>query len=237
MKNQIQSYEQILASLEASDMTITARKTWLTKALKEHEKYCKSIETKFYRYGWTHYYGNPLNEDIIAAEYDQLEELKIARDMLDEPWKKAAKSSKASKPTKVEKPTASETAIVELTKSMANLTSQLSELTKVVAENTKDIKQLAALQSEASLKARWMPEQPKVDKPKRVKTTAKVVEDKVAVKKSSTSFLRDLFGGTFVPVKAETSAKSKKSTKVDRKEYNPHGNGFTARKKAYMEVR
>lgn len=234
MKNQIQSAQDILSSI--SDMTITAQKTWLTKALKEHEKYCKSIETKFYRYNWTHYYGNPLNEDIIAAEFEQLEELYIARESLDKPSKKVVKVAKASKPVQ-EKPSASETAIVELTKSMANLTSQLSELTKVVAENTKDIKQLAALQSEASLKARWMPEQPKVDKPKRVKTTAKVVEDKVAVKKSSTSFLRDLFGGTFVPVKAETSAKSKKSTKVDRKEYNPHGNGFAARKKAYMEVR
>jgi Tfp pilus assembly protein FimV len=232
MKNQIQSYEQILASLEASDMTKTARKTWLTKALKEHEKYCKSIETKFYRYGWTHYYGNPLNEDIIAAEFDQLEELKIARDMLDEPWKKATKSSKASKPTKVEKPSASDTAIVELTKSMANLTSQLTELTKVVAQNSKDIAVIQ--QSVAKLNE---PAPKREAKPKRVKTTAKVVEDKVAVKKSSTSFLRDLFGGTFVPVKAETSAKSKKSTKVDRKEYNPHGNGFTARKKAYMEVR
>jgi len=225
-------------------MKSSSQKAWLTKNINQHTEYIRTIEDKFYNRKWKHYYGEPLNEEVIRFEVDQLRELMQARLKLD--GKKVAESKPLPK-VKSEKPkptaqTVTELAmlsnITELTKSVANLTGQLGELTKIVTQNSKDI---AALQSTINLTNRWLPEQPKVAKTtKKAKAVAsapaKVVEDKsvqsVQPKKSSKSLLEELFG-SFRTVKADKP----KTEKSDRKEYNPYGTGYKASKMSRMEVR
>jgi Tfp pilus assembly protein FimV len=235
----ITTAEAIIASI--SDMKVSSQKAYITKNINQQADYIKTIEDKFYNRQWKHYYGEPLNEEVILNEIAQLEELVGAKALLNgEDWQKvsAKKSAKAVKSKAVvsetPKPTASETALAELTKSMTNLTSQLTELTKVVVKNSVDI---ASIQKQIETI-----NQPKVTKvttpvrksqPKAVASKkAEIIEDKPAIKKTSKSLLEELFG-SFRTVKADKP----KSTKPSRKEYNPYGNSYKAKKMAYMEVR
>jgi Tfp pilus assembly protein FimV len=246
MKNQtISTAKDILSSI--SDMKSSSQKAWLTKNINQHTEYIRTIEDKFYNRKWKHYYGEPLNEEVIRFEVDQLRELMNARAFLNgEKIEKVADKPVAKQKSEAPKPTAqtaTELALVELTRSVTNLTGQLGELTKIVTQNSKDI---AALQSTINLTNRWLPQQPKVEKQtKTTKTTktakpkavasapAKVVEDKsIQPKKTTKSLLEELFG-SFRTVKADKP----KAEKSDRKEYNPYGTGYKANKMARMEVR
>lgn len=246
MKNQtISTAKDILSSI--SDMKSSSQKAWLTKNINQHTEYIRTIEDKFYNRKWKHYYGEPLNEEVIRFEVDQLRELMNARAFLNgEKIEKVADKPVAKQKSEAPKPSApsaTELALVELTKSVTNLTGQLGELTKIVTQNSKDI---AALQSTINLTNRWLPQQPKVEKqtkttktaktakPKAVASApAKVVEDKsVQPKKTSKSLLEELFG-SFRTVKADKP----KAEKSDRKEYNPYGTGTRGYKMSRMEVR
>ena len=235
----ITTAKAILASI--SDMKVSSQKAYLTKNINQQADYIRTIEDKFYNRKWKHYYGEPLNEEVILNETAQLEELVGAKALLNgEDWQKvsAKKTAKAVKPKAVvsetPKPTASETALIELTKSMTNLTSQLTELTKVVSKNSTDIasiqKQIETMNKPKVTKV-TVPVQKSQPKAVAAKKPA-IVEDKQPVKKTSKSLLEEIFG-SFRTVKAETP----KQTKPSRKEYNPYGNGYKAKKMAYMEVR
>lgn len=239
MKNQtISTAKDILSSI--SDMKSSSQKAWLTKNINQHTEYIRTIEDKFYNRKWKHYYGEPLNEEVIRFEVDQLRELMNARAFLNgEKIEKVANKPVAKQKSEAPKPSApsaTELALVELTKSVTNLTGQLGELTKIVTQNSKDI---AALQSTINLTNRWLPEQPKVAKTTKPRTKAvasapaKVVEDKsLQPKKSSKSLLEELFG-SFKSVKADKP----KVEKPNHKEYNPYGSGTRGYKMARMEVR
>lgn len=243
MKNQtISTAKDILSSI--SDMKSSSQKAWLTKNINQHTEYIRTIEDKFYNRKWKHYYGEPLNEEVIRFEVDQLRELMNARAFLNgEKIEKVANKPVAKQKSEAPKATAqtaTELALVELTRSVTNLTGQLGELTKIVTQNSKDI---AALQSTINLTNRWLPQQPKVEKPTKTTKTAKpkavasapakVVEDKsIQPKKTSKSLLEELFG-SFRTVKADKP----KAEKSDRKEYNPYGTGTRGYKMSRMEVR
>ena len=241
MKNQtISTAKDILSSI--SEMKAASQKAWLTKNINQHTEYIRTIEDKFYNRKWKHYYGEPLNEEVIRFEVDQLRELMNARAFLNgEKVEKVEKvvnkpvAKQKSEAPKPSAPSATELALVELTKSVTNLTGQLGELTKIVTQNSKDI---AALQSTINLTNRWLPEQPKVAKTTRkakavASAPAKVVEDKsLQPKKSSKSLLEELFG-SFKSVKADKP----KVEKPNHKEYNPYGSGTKGYKMARMEVR
>lgn len=223
------------------------KKAWLTKHINQQADYVHELHTKFFVKKWKHYFGEPLNEAVIENEAAQLDELIKARCVLtkEQPsdiyalLKQRYETNEVEQPKKAEKvvkseapkPTASETALAELTKSMTNLTSQLTELTKIVVKNSVDI---AAVQKQVSELAK-KPETPRVAKAT-ASSTAKVVEDKP--KKTSTSVLTELFG-YFKPVKPEPTktTKTAKATKRDRKEYNPYGSNRKASKMAWLEVR
>jgi len=240
MTNQnITTAEAIIASI--SDMKVSSQKAYVTKNLNQHADYIRTIEDKFYNRKWKHYYGEPLNEEVIRFEIAQLEELAKAKLILNgEDWQKVSttKAAKAVKPKAVvsetPKPSASETALAELTKSMTNLTSQLTELTKIVVKNSVDI---ASIQKQVETI-----NQPKVTKvttpvrksqPKAVASKrAEIIEDKPAIKKTSKTLLEELFG-SFRTVKADKP----KVEKPNHKEYNPYGSGTRGYKMARMEVR
>jgi hypothetical protein len=252
MKNQnITTAEAIIASI--SDMKVSSQKAYVTKNINQHADYIRTIEDKFYNRKWKHYYGEPLNEEVILNEIAQLEELVIAKALLNGENLQAEKVRAQPKPilihkygkvsakktakavvSETPKPSASETTLVELTKSMTNLTSQLTELTKIVVKNSVDI---ASIQKQVETI-----NQPKVTKvttpvrksqPKAVASKrAEIIEDKPAIKKTSKTLLEELFG-SFRTVKADKP----KVEKPNHKEYNPYGSGTKGYKMARMEVR
>ena len=248
--------DAILSHLESFASRKT-KKAWLSKRINDRVVYLQLLAQASTE-GWRHFYGQPIHQKFVELQMATLQSMidirlsfdpKSERESLKETFlrpfygseapsqpKVVAEKPKASKPAppakqpKVEKPTAENQVLLELTKSVTALATQMASLTEMVQANSKAI---VELQSQPKVVQ-------KVVKQPKVAVTQPKVESKVAktqpkvVRKKETSQIN-----LFEAFMKTSSPKQEKKSTISHDEAFNHRSDVekSAWRKFRMEVR
>jgi hypothetical protein len=248
--------DAILSHLESFASRKT-KKAWLSKRINDRVVYLQLLAQASTE-GWRHFYGQPIHQKFVELQMATLQSMidirlsfdpKSERESLKETFlrpfygsetqtqpKVVSQKPKESKPAppakqpKVEKPTAENQVLLELTKSVTALATQMASLTEMVQANSKAI---VELQSQPKVVQ-------KVVKQPKVAVTQPKVESKVAktqpkvVRKKETSQIN-----LFEAFMKTSSPKQEKKSTISHDEAFNHRSDVekSAWRKFRMEVR
>jgi hypothetical protein len=248
--------DAILSHLESFASRKT-KKAWLSKRINDRVVYLQLLAQASTE-GWRHFYGQPIHQKFVELQMSTLQSMidirlsfdpKSERESLKETFlrpfygsepqtqpKVVSQKPKESKPAppakqpKVEKPTAENQVLLELTKSVTALATQMASLTEMVQANSKAI---VELQSQPKVVQ-------KVVKQPKVAVTQPKVESKVAktqpkvVRKKETSQIN-----LFEAFMKTSSPKQEKKSTISHEEAFNHRSDVekSAWRKFRMEVR
>ncbi len=225
--------DAILSHLESFASRKT-KKAWLSKRINDRVVYLQLLAQASTE-GWRHFYGQPIHQKFVELQMATLQSMidirlsfdpKSERESLKETFlrpfygseapsqpKVVAEKPKASKPAppakqpKVEKPTAENQVLLELTKSVTALATQMASLTEMVQANSKAIVELQSQPKVVEKVVQKVVKQPKVavTQPK-VESKVVVTQPKVVKKKESSQInLLEAFMKTNAPKEEKKS--------------------------------